>query len=73
MFGSNYMIPPQGGDRRGPIVTRGGKGQFLLDRFSLWGIEGADFPYLVTFFIFQFPYLPIFSSIDLQVILSISI
>ena len=22
MFGSNYMIPPQGGDRRGPIVTR---------------------------------------------------
>jgi len=28
MFGNSYMIPPQGGDRRGPIVMRGGKGQF---------------------------------------------
>ena len=25
MFGNSYMIPPQGVDRRGRIVTRGGK------------------------------------------------
>ena len=25
MFGNNYMIPPQGVDRRGPTMTGGGK------------------------------------------------
>ncbi len=25
MFGNSYMIPPQGGDRRGGHVARGGK------------------------------------------------
>ena len=42
----------RGLDRRGPIVTGGGKGQFLLDRFSLWGIEGADFPIFGDLFYF---------------------
>ena len=28
MFGYSNMIPPQGVDRRGPIVTRGGNGKY---------------------------------------------
>ena len=53
MFDNSYMIPPQGGDRRGPIVTREGKGKYhwivLPARYQV-GPGQSQLPLIDAFF-----------------------